>query len=292
MEKHAAVLDAGKDPVVPRAKATTPPDVTVIVISTNEGELLDACLTSVLQSVDVTFECLVFNNASRDNTAALMRDKFTDERITCLTNQRKLGFIENNNIGLRRAKGRYVLLLNPDTRVHPDTLSTMVHFMDIHPKGAVATCRLTYRDGTPQANVRRFPTPLTYFYRITMLDKLFPDHDVVKRYLLEDLNLSYTQDVDWFITAFFFMRRSIVDEIGPLDEKLMQPFYCEDLEWCYRSKLHGYRNYYVADASIVHDYQQTSRKKIGKLTFVHVCNILRFYQKHGRSMLAKKVASV
>jgi GT2 family glycosyltransferase len=283
MEKHAAVLDSVEGPVSP-LKALDVPDLTVITISTNEGSLLDPCLASVFKS-DVRFECIVFNNASSDGTASLLREKFADPRLRVVTNPSKKGFIENNNDGFRLARGRYVLLLNPDTVVQPDTFKKMIDFMDTHPRAAVATCQLRNLDGTRQHNVRRFPTPLTYFYRILQLDKAFPHHRTVGKYLLSDMQWSETQPTDWFITAFFFMRKSVIDAIGPFDQSLLQPFYCEDLEWCYRSRINGYKNYYVADTSILHHYQQTSRRKIGRLTAVHLFNILVFFRKHGWSML-------
>lgn len=266
------------------------PDLTVIIISTNEGDVLDACLASVFQNAG-RWECLVFNNASTDHTAYLLKEKYKDERLTVVDNPVKRGFIENNNVGLRLARGRYVLLLNPDTVVQSDTLEVMVRFMDTHPKAAVSTCRLIYADGAPQDNVRRFPTLLTYLYRIPPLDRIFRHHKLPQRYLMADMDREKTQEVDWFITAFFFLRKSAVDEIGLLDKHLLQPFYIEDLEWCYRAKLRGYRSYYVAETAVVHDYQQSSRKRFGRLTLVHLCNVLLFFQKHGWSILTRKVIS-
>lgn len=267
------------------------PDITIIVISTNEGTELDSCLASLLES-HAGFELIVFNNASVDQTSDLLERKYRDGRILVVTNRAKLGFIENCNKGIELATGRYVLLLNPDTILKPDTLANMVSFMDTHPDAAVATCRLLYPDGSHQAHVRRFPTLQSYFWRISHMDGLLPHLTSVKRYLMNDLSHDKPIEVDWFITAFFFMRKQTIDRIGALDKTLLQPFYCEDLEWCYRARMNGYKNYYLPNAEITHVYRQSSSKRFGRLSLVHLCNIVIFFWKHRISLMTGKVRSI
>ncbi len=267
------------------------PDVSVVMISTNEAAELDACLPSVLAN-RADFELIVFDNASSDQTAALLAGKFRDPRLRVVSNPRKLGFIENCNHGIELARGRYVLLLNPDTVLQADTLERMVRYMDGLPDAAVATCRLLYPDGSHQMHVRRFPTPWTYFWRISRLDRVLPRPKAVERYLMDDLRHDRPVEVDWFITAFFFMRRAVIDEIGSLDKSLLQPFYCEDMEWCYRARLSGYKNYYLPELAIEHAYRQTSSKRFNRLSLVHLCNIAIFFWKHRFALAAGKVVSV
>jgi GT2 family glycosyltransferase len=279
MEKHAAVLDPDEGqiaaPADPLARA---PDVTVVTVSTNEADVLDICLSSVLEN-KVDMECIVVNNASTDRTDELLASKYRDNRVMVVNNSARRSLAENCNIGLRKARGRYVLLLNPDTRLLPDTLETMVQFMDAHVDSAVATCRLLNRDGSSQDHIRRFPTPWRVLIRLLGMDKLFPNYRAVREYLMRDMDRTKTQEVEWFILAFFFVRKSAAEKIGFLDEKFLRPYYCEDTEWCYRARLHGYRNYCVAETATFHDYQQGSRKKIGRLTFIHIANNLLLYQK-------------
>jgi hypothetical protein len=265
-------------------------DVTVVVISTNEADELDPCMASVLSS-PADFDVIVFDNASTDRTGELLARKYRDERVRVVTNRTKLGFIENCNEGIALSQGRYVLLLNPDTIIKPDTLAEMVRFMDNQPDAAVATCRMLYPDGTHQAHVRRFPTLRTYFWRISRLDRLFPRRQSVDRYLMNDLRHDRPSQVDWFITAFFFMRKAVIAEIGDLDRRLLQPFYCEDLEWCYRARLRGYKNYYLPNVEITHMYRQSSSKRFNRLSLVHLCNIALFFWKHRAPLFAGKVAS-
>jgi hypothetical protein len=261
-------------------------DLSIIIISTNEGHYLDRCLASIFSNPHkLDFEVIIFDNASSDNTWELITEKYKRPEIVPVKNRTKLGFIENNNLGLKRAHGNYILLLNPDTILKPDTLEKMMEFMEHTPDAAVATCKIFFPTGEIQHNVRSFPTPLTYFLRILHIDKVFPNLPPIRRYLLKDFDRDRTAQVDWFITAFFFMRKKAVDFLGILDENLTQPFYCEDLEWCFRARISGWKAYYVPATDIIHDYQQDSRKRINRLTFVHFVNILKFFRKHWKSYL-------
>lgn len=266
--------------------AVTTKELSIIIISTNEGHYLDRCLESIFSRPhSFDFECIVIDNGSSDSTWSLITEKYKDPRIVPVKNSRKLGFIENNNIGIKRAQGNYILLLNPDTVLKPDTLEKMIDFMEHTPDAAVATCKIFFPTGEIQHNVRSFPTPLTYFIRILHIDKVLPNLKTVRKYLLKDFDRDKTSQVDWFITAFFFMRKKAIDLLGILDETLTQPFYCEDLEWCFRAKISGWKCYYVPATDIIHDYQQDSRKRINRLTFVHLTNIFKFFRKHWKSYL-------
>ena len=258
--------------------------VSVVVISTNEGEELRACLESLYRN-EIAFECIVVDNASTDDTPLILSAYRQREGFRSIRLEEKKGFIENNNLAMQEARGRYVLLLNPDTIVQANTLASMVEFMEKYPQCAVATCRLVFPDGSIQHNCRTFPTPVTYFIRILRLDTLFPNMKVVRDYLMKDFLHSEVAEVDWFITAFFFMRRSHIDEIGGLDRTLLQPFYCEDLEWCFRAALSGHKRYFVPDTEVIHAYRRSSRAGINRLTWIHLANIALFYRKHGMSML-------
>ena len=261
-------------------------DLSIIIISTNEGHYLDRCLKSIFSHEHkINFECIVMDNGSTDNTWSLITEKYSNPQIIPVKNKTKLGFIENNNIGLKMAHGNYILLLNPDTIIKPDTLEKMIDFMDHTPDAAVATCKIFFPTGDIQHNFRSFPTPLTYFLRILHIDNIFPNLKTIRKYLMKDFDRDNTSQVDWFITAFFFMRKKAIDVLGILDENLTQPFYCEDLEWCFRAKINGWKAYYVPTTDIIHDYQQDSRKRINRLTFVHLTNIVKFFKKHWRSYI-------
>ena len=207
---------------------------------------------------------------------------------------KKLGYIQNNNRAIKNAHGRYIMLINADVSLSEDTLETMVRFMDDHPKAAVSTCQLNFDDGTLQLNCRRFPTPLTYFFRLPhffswlKIGKKFAMNKMVSDYLMLDFDHKQAREVDWIVSALFFMRRAAIDQIGLLDEGLVPPFYLEDVDWCFRARTNGWKVYYTPETTAIHYYQQSSVKKFNSLSLVHLCNTLIFLKKHWLTMLLGK----
>jgi len=268
-------------------------DVSIIIAGTNERDFVHRCLSSISKSrTKYNIETILLDNASTDGTSEMVKNNFNDVKL--LRNEKKMGYIYNNNLSMRHAKGRYILLLNSDIELKPDTLEVMLDFMDSHPETAVSACKLTFDDETLQLTCRQFPTPLTYICRIPhflrwlKIGKKLAITNVVRRYLMMDYDHKKTKEVDWFLSALFLMRRSAIDEIGMLDDKLVQPFYLEDMDWCFRAHVRGWKVCYVPEVSAIHFYRRDSVRKFGKLSIVHLLNILIFYKKHWLEMLLKK----
>jgi len=265
-------------------------DVSVIIVGTNEKEHVMQCLDSLLKSVTgYKIKAILVDNASADGTSAAVEERFRDVKI--LRNEEKKGYIYSNNLAMKGARGRYILIVNSDITFEPDTLEIMLDFMERRPSVAVSACRLTFEDGTLQLTCRRFPTPLTYISRLPHLfrwiksGKKFAMSAPVRRYLMMDYDHKKARGIDWALSAFFLMRKKAIDEIGMFDEGLVSPFYLEDVDWCFRAHLRGWEVFYVPEANAVHHYKRGSVKKLGKLSFVHMANILIFYNKHALSML-------
>lgn len=268
-------------------------DLSIITVSTNEKDLLRTCLNSISHTrTKFKIETIVVDNASVDGTLQMLKNDFPD--VIVLENSKKVGYIENNNRAISIAQGRYIMLINADVELGENTVETLIEFMDAHPEAAVSTCRLNFRDGELQLNCRRFPTPMTYFFRLpyffrwTKMGKRFAMNKVIKEYLMLDYDHKQTREVDWVVSALFFMRRQAIEKIGLLDQGLVPPFYLEDVDWCFRARLKGWKVYYVPETTAVHDYQRTSVKSFNKLSLVHVCNTLIFLSKHGLSMALGK----
>ncbi len=270
--------------------STTAIDVSIIIVSTNERDLVERCLASIAASrTRHTIETIVVDNASDDGTAAMVRDKFPTTIVE--STDRRWGYIRNNNRAMELASERYLLVLNADIEVEPDTLEVMVDFMDAHPDAGVGGCRLISPDGTLQLSCRRFPTPWTYVGRLPhFLQWLWPRWKPrppahVARYLMLDYDHRDARRVDWFLSAFFMLRRAAVEQIGKFDEGLIPPFYLEDVEWCYRARIHGWKAYYVPHVQALHHHRQDSVRRPGRLSLVHLGNVLLFFAKHGRTMV-------
>lgn len=264
-------------------------DVSLITVSTNEADDLTKCLASIdRDDHGLELEILVVDNASTDDTRDVLA-AYPDIRVLRTTTRK--GYIENNNLAIREARGRYVLTMNADVVLEPGALAHMVAFMDRHPDAAVSACRLMFEDGSLQLTCRQFPTPLVYLSRLPHFFgwipgvRRFADNGIARRYVMRDYDHRETRNVDWVISAFFLMRRSVIDEIGPFASYLRQPFYLEDVDWCFRAHLAGYRVYYVPEVWSTHCYRQTSVSGLNKLSLVHLANTSIFFAKHGWSML-------
>ena len=268
-------------------------DVSIIIVGTNELKFVFGSLDSITKSdANYKIEVILVDNASCDGTSDMVRKSFSNVRI--IRSERKMGYIEANNMALKTTSGRYILILNSDIELKNDTIQVMVGFMDRHPDAAVSACKLVFDDGTLQLTCRRFPTPLSYIFRIPhflrwlKIGKKLAVSRPVHRYLMMDYDHKKTIPVDWLLSAFFLMRSSAVREIGLLDERLIPPFYLEDVDWCFRAHLKGWRVYYVPEVYAVHHYKRGSVKRFSKLSIVHLLNIIIFFNKHALSMFLKK----
>ena len=253
-------------------------DLSIIIVSWNVRELLRRCLQSIISNPKSQWptEIIVVDNASTDGSAAIVRDGFP--QVQLLVNDDNLGFTVANNQAIARSRGRYVLLLNPDTEVLGDALATMVGYMDAHPEVGALGPQLLNPDGSIQSSRRRFPTMATAFLESTILQRWFPDNPVLRRYYMLDRPDNRTQGVDWAVGAALLMRREAIEQVGPLDEGFFM--YSEELDWCHRIKAQGWKVVYLPTAKVVHHGAQSSEqlKPFQHIQFQR--SKIRYFRKH------------
>ena len=235
---------------------TARPDVSAVIVHYETPALLKGCLEALRASTGVEVETFVIDNASRSFDEASLSGLLAD--VTLTRNPRNSGFAVASNQGLRTAVGRYMLLLNPDTFVASDTLSVLVRYMDAHPDVGCATARLLMEDGRLDLACRRsFPTPVSAFYRFTMLSRLFPRSRRFGRYNMTYLDESLEAEIDSPCGAFMMVRAAVTESVGLLDERYFM--YGEDLDWAYRIKKGGWKIMYVPSARATHLKRASSR---------------------------------
>ena len=148
-------------------------DLSVIIVSWNVKELLKKCLTSIEKNKgQLNLKIFVIDNASHDDSAEMVKTEFPQVKL--ITNKTNHGFAAANNQGIKQSQGKYVLLLNPDTEILPETLSSMVNFMDQNSEIGISGCKLLNPDKTLQPSVRHFPTPSAILLILTKLARLWP----------------------------------------------------------------------------------------------------------------------
>ncbi len=225
------------------------PDISIIIVSRDTRELLRACLRSTNEHGDgFALETIVVDSDSRDGSAAMVRADFP--AVIVLEPGENTGFARGNNLGIRRARGGAILLLNPDTELTDGALTALHRALRDDPAvGVVGPC-LRHPDGTVQPSRRRFPTLATALVESTLVQEWWPDHPALARYYRADLPDDLLQDVEWLVGACLLVRRSVIAAVGLLDERLF--LYAEEPEWCWRVRRAGWRVRYVPEAEVRH----------------------------------------
>jgi GT2 family glycosyltransferase/lipopolysaccharide/colanic/teichoic acid biosynthesis glycosyltransferase len=249
----------------------------VIIVTYNSAGVIGACLDSLAGDAGAGhIEVIVVDNASSDQTVALVRDRYPWVRVHA--GRENLGYSKGVNIGIRLARGTFLLILNPDTVVKRDSIRRMVDFMEKTPDAGIVGPRLVFRDGTVQLSCRRFYTFAVLVLRRTPLGKFFPNARAMREHLMLDFDHASTRQVDWLIGAAMLVRREAVESVGMMDERFF--LYFEDVDWCYRMYQKGLKVYYVAEAEIEHGYQRESAQAVVNRSFVaHLVSLFRYYEK-------------
>lgn len=261
-------------------------DLGIVIVNWNTEDHLRNCLETVFASQgDFTFRVVVVDNASTDGSAEMVRQNFPQAEL--IVAEKNGGFSYGNNIGLRHLgypdqpdAPRYALLLNPDTKVPPESFCRMVQYMDAHPQVGMAGPKLLLEDGTLDKACRRsFPTPEVAFYHFSGLAKAFPDSPRFARYNMTFKDIDEEIEVDSVVGAYMQVRREVLAQIGLLDETFFM--YGEDLDWAYRTKQAGWKVMYYPEVTVWHIKRAASRKS-KKAQFEFYRAMLIFYRKHFR----------
>ncbi len=252
--------------------------LSIVIVNYNVRYFLEQCLLSVKRAVaGIDAEIFVVDNASADGSVEMVKEKFPFAKI--IANQNNVGFSKANNQAIEIATGDYVLLLNPDTVVAEDTFEKCIAFMDAHKDAGALGVRMIDGKGNflPESK-RGLPTPAVAFYKTFGLAKLFPKSKTFGKYHLGFLSEHETNEVEILSGAFMFMRKSVLDKIGLLDETFFM--YGEDIDLSYRIIKEGHKNFYFPETTIIH-YKGESTKK-GSLNYVKVFYnaMLIFARKH------------
>ena len=240
------------------ASSTATIDFSIIIVNYNVREFLRQALLSLRKALlNVSAEIFVVDNASDDGSADLVRTQFPE--CTLIANHENLGFARANNLALKQARGRLLVLLNPDTIVQEDTFTAVRDFMNTQPATGMMSCKVLNPEGTLQLACRRsFPTPWVAFTKLVGLSALFPRSKIFGRYNLTYLPEDETCEVEAISGSFMVVRREALVQVGLLDEDFFM--YGEDLDWCYRMRSAGWQIHYYPGTQIVHFKGESSRR--------------------------------
>lgn len=213
--------------------------LSIIILSYNVQDLLLACLASIPNKKD--WEILVPDNGSTDGTVAAIRTSFPKAKV--IENKKNLGFAAGNNVAIRQSEGQYVLLLNPDTVVYPNSIETVLDYMDKNPDVGAATCRVELADGSlDYSSHRGFPDPVGSLLHFIGLKKM-------SGYTNQNISTSIHQ-IDSLTGAFAMIRRTAGVQVNWLDEDYF--WNGEDIDFCYKLKESGWKVVFIPSVKITH----------------------------------------
>jgi hypothetical protein len=190
-------------------------------------------------------EVFIIDNASRDNSVEVLRRDYPD--ITLIENKHNVGFGRANNQALPHISGKYVLLLNTDAFVQPDTLDKTIQYMDTHPECGMLGVKLLGRDGMLQPSCRYFPTAWNIFLERTNLKKFFKQTKLV-----DDMTWDHAsvRSCDWVPGCYALIRKEVIDQVGLFDPRYF--LYYEEVDHCFAAKRAGWEVVYFPDTAVVH----------------------------------------
>jgi GT2 family glycosyltransferase len=254
------------------------PDLSIIIVNRNTCALLRDCLGSIRDLPDrVSREVVVVDNGSSDGSVGMVEQDFPG--VVLIRNEVNTGYAYPNNQGLALSRGRHLLLLNSDTVVRPHALSRLVEFMDANPRVGACGPALYFPDGRMQRSCYSFPSPRTYLAAMLTLDRVFP-----RSRLFGNQNTGFDHDrtapVDALLGAALLVRRAVLEEVGPLDERFR--IHYNDFDWCRRIRQAGWEIYFVREAEVVHHCQATTKAENRDLRLEEelLRNLFGYYEKH------------
>lgn len=259
--------------------ATDVSRLTILIVTWNSWRDLERCLRSIRAAKAPYAEILVFDNGSADGTPDRVRQDFPEVRLEC--SPVNLGLPPAVNRGLRAARGDLVMLLDVDTEVRPGTVERLLGFMKDRPDVSLVAPRIYTPEGAIEPSARNLPSAMNgLFGRQSLLTRLFPGNRFSRRYLVpENLGRQDPFRVEQVSAACMFMRRSLIDEVGPWDEGYR--CYWVDSDWCAQLLRAGKAVYCVPDVGIVHHENNRAGKKKSTWRIQHFhIGAYRFYRKH------------
>lgn len=256
--------------------------LSVIILNYNVRYFLEQCILSVQEAIGgLEAEIIVVDNNSPDDSCQMIKERFPE--VILIENKENVGFPKGNNIGVEKAKGEYICILNPDTVVAEDTFEKILAFARTKTDLGIIGCKLI--DGTgnflPESK-RGIPSPWVAFTKISGLYKMASSSNVFGRYYAGHLAENQTGKVAVLVGAFMVLKRELYKEVGGFDERYFM--YGEDIDFSFSVLKKGLSNYYFHETSIIH-YKGESTVKDGTYMKRFQQGMELFYEKNMKSSI-------
>ncbi|WP_432671540.1 glycosyltransferase family 2 protein [Flavobacterium sp. SM2513] len=254
--------------------------LSVIILNYNVRYFLEQCIRSVQKAIqNLDAEIIVIDNNSPDHSCEMVKTLFPN--VILIENKENTGFPKGNNIGVEKANGKYLCILNPDTVVAEDTFEKVLAFAETKSDLGIVGCKLI--DGTgnflPESK-RGIPTP---WVAVTKIFGLYKISNLFGKYYAQHLSENETGKVEILVGAFMVMKRELYTEIGGFDENCFM--YSDDIDLSYMVLQRGKSNYYFHETTVIHyKGESTIRDEKYMKRFQEAMQF--FYKKHFKKSLA------
>jgi len=247
----------------------------IIIVDYQSDPLLDEAISSIRSSqVQFKFKIVVVENCPIKHRL----DSPQDSEIQFLPQRGNLGFARAVNLARYQLSTPYLLVMNPDTRLLPETLSTLYGYLEKHKNVGLVVPKLISPNRSLQFSARRFYDFPTVLFRRTFLGRIFPNHPIIRRHLMADWDHNDVREIDWALGACMMIRAEAVGE-AVFDSRFF--LYFEDVDLCLRLRKAGWRVVYHPQAVAIHDHRQSSRKKLlSRANYEHLLSWIKFVLKH------------
>lgn len=262
----------------------TKPELSIIIVHHKTPELLRLCLASIKKTVgNINYEVIAVDSASTRQGKYAVEENFPEAMF--LPFRENLGYSRGVNIGISRAGGNYLLILNPDVVLTEDSAAKMLDYMRKHPDIGILGPKMLNFNGTAQRTHFSFYKPITIIARRTFLGRLKPFKKALDNFLMADSDANQIQTPDWLMGSAIMVNKRAIEKVGGMDEKFFM--YFEDVDWARRFWHNDYKVVYYPEAAVYHYHQRESKSRLGlfdalfnKKTRWHIRSAVKFFWKY------------
>jgi hypothetical protein len=226
-------------------------ELSVIIVNWNSRDVLRKCLKSVYDTIDVTFEIIIVDNNSSDDSIAMVKKEFPQAIL--IARSSNIGFSKANNEAFGVSQGAYILILNPDTVLFKSAVNRMVAFLKTRVDIGIVGPRILTEGGIPDLFCKRKLPRISFeFSKIFLVEKMLNKLQVIIPYTRRALYRYYekSEECECLAGSCMLFCRDVFGSMAGFDESV--PMYLDDIDICYRARKLGLKNYYLAEAEIVH----------------------------------------
>lgn len=257
--------------------------LSIIIPSFNTKRLLENCLKSIYQSTrEISFEIIIVdNNSPYDIRKQISQFKKRNKvkNIVLICNRKNFGYAKANNLGIRKAKGNYLLFLNSDTLILDRAIEKTLEYMEKHQEVDIVGCQLLNKDKSIQPSGGFLPNIGRIFYQMFFLDDLPLLNNFLQPYQVNNGNFyKKSRFLGWVSGAFFLTKKKVIKSLKGFDPDFFM--YAEEVDFCYRAKLAGFKTFYYHQAKIIHYKGGGNKNSMERAILGEYMGLLKFFKKH------------